>query len=172
MWHNRSGRTPKSYSSLFDLEEVVQRQQQQPPHLQWCSGRRRAPSFRGQTLVEDDGFLKEPFGECLGLWRSACLEVRGAWGWSQSPSCVPGREALAAVGLPWDMEAACHSGKEEQTLGAGSLCVEGPREAAAQSRDQGLSSLARRAKVGSWHRTGPGSPLCSSDKASWCCARA
>lgn len=29
MWHNSSGRTPKSCSSLFDLKEVVQRQQQQ-----------------------------------------------------------------------------------------------------------------------------------------------
>lgn len=31
MWTNSSGRTPKSCSSLFDLKEVVQRQQPRPP---------------------------------------------------------------------------------------------------------------------------------------------
>lgn len=143
MWHNSSGRTPKSYSSLFDLKEVVQRQQRQQlgwqrPHLQRCSGRRQGPPAPwGQVLVEDDGFLKEPFGECLGLWKSTCLGARGAWGWSQSPSCAPGREALVAVGLPWGMEAARHSGREEQTSGTGSLCAEGLREAVAQSLGPG-----------------------------------
>lgn len=33
MWNDSSGRTPKSCSSLFDLKEVVQRQQQQQQQL-------------------------------------------------------------------------------------------------------------------------------------------
>lgn len=69
MWNNSSGRTPKSCSSLFDLKEVVQRQQQSSgwvvaPTATVVLRQAEPPDLQGRALVEDDGFLKEHFGEC------------------------------------------------------------------------------------------------------------
>lgn len=70
------GQTPKSCSSLFDLKEVVQRQQLPPPPW-WQQQQVAAPAvlLKQRSYLaedrhrEDDGILKEFCGECPCLGR-------------------------------------------------------------------------------------------------------
>lgn len=182
MWHNSSGRTPKSCSSLFDLKEVVQRQQQQQQlggssHT-YCgaqAGRQGPPTRRAQALVEDDGFLKEPVGECPGLWRSAGPGspppgVVGGGG-ARAPPAVPGREPLVAGGLSWG-QGSCLSlrGRRNRHQVQRGLCVEGDLGGHGTGSGARASPWPGDLRWGSWHGTGQGSPLSSSGRASRHCA--
>lgn len=141
MWSNSSGRTPKSCSSLFDLQEVVQRQQQQQqqqlgwlqPQLRCCSGRHtEPPDAQGKVLVEDDGFLKDPFGKCTRLPGNKCLSTQAAPGGGsgrKEPEPLllsPGREPLVAAGLCGVWKPPVTQGKEEsRSRTEGTVCAEG-----------------------------------------------
>lgn len=113
MWNNSSGRTPKSCSSLFDLKEVVQRQQQPSS---WggssnsSSGARggRAPSpplptCRGGHWWKMMDFLKNILVSVPRPWRNAHPGPAALRGWAgeepESLLLLPGREPLVALGL-------------------------------------------------------------------------
>lgn len=122
MWTNSFGRTPKSCSSLFDLKEVVQRQQSCcHGGSSSCSGAKAAgPRLSGHRPWRKMDFLKYIFVSVPGLWR----DVRpgpAAWrGWGTGPLLLsPGREPQVAVRLPWVMEAPSAQGKEERRPGTG-----------------------------------------------------
>lgn len=119
--------------------------------------------MQGKAVVEDDGFLKEPFGECPGaveecLSRAHCLELPGAGGWgrSQSPSC------WHLAGSPWWLLAyhgawkpPVAQGKEETEIrGRGDCVCGGGRGRPWDSQGPGpfLPGL----------ETGQSSPLCQS----------
>lgn len=119
--------------------------------------RRGSLTRRGQALVEDDGFLKESFGEWPRLWREDCLSVPFSLptrGWVKAEPepflLSPGRGPLVAVSLPWGMEAACHSGEGETGIRCREDCVRGGGHQRPwhRDRDQGLSSPDWRSEVG------------------------
>ena len=120
----------------------------------------RAPlNSQGKALVEDDGFLKEHFGECTGLWGYACPH--------RLPRVAQSREepddhsCCHLAGSPWwGAEAACPPGKERP----GTERIGGEERVWGRVRDQSVSSLAWRHEAGSWHETGQSSRLCSSVK--------
>lgn len=133
MWNNSSGRTPKSCSSLFDLKEVVQRQQQPSS----CGGSSNSysgpqggrallpPDLQGRALVEDDGFFKEPFGECPWAVEECpgpAVPPVGGWGGARASSPVACQGAPVALDLLWGRGATYHSGTG---VGVGAMCVEG-----------------------------------------------
>lgn len=142
MWNNSSGRTPKSCSSLFDLKEVVQRQQ---PSCWGCGSNsysgaqadRQGPSnLQGKARVEDDGFLEESFGECPRLWRSAWPGPAARAAGPPSPFAWQG-----APGGSWPtMGHGSHlslRGRRDKDQGQWGLCVwRGLWEAAGQSWGQ------------------------------------
>lgn len=73
VWSNSSGRTPKTCSSLFDLKEVVLRQQlwwQLPLRQQQGSGR-LGPCAQGTAPWNMMDFLKNLLVSVLGQWSSA-----------------------------------------------------------------------------------------------------
>jgi hypothetical protein len=82
------GQTPKSCSSLFDLKEVVQRQQLPPPWWQQQQVAARAVLLKQRSYLsgdghqDDDGILKEFRGECPWLGRRDpihTLLLEGLW---------------------------------------------------------------------------------------------
>ena len=119
----------------------------------------RAPlTSQGKALVEDDGFLKEHFGEywVMGLCLSTPAAQSGpVKGGARRPLLLsPGREPLVGCGgrlSPGEGETRTEGiGGEEGVWG--------------RVRDQSVSSLAWRREAGSWHETGQSSRLCSSVK--------
>lgn len=87
---------------------------------------------------------------------------------------LPGREPLVALGLPWGMEATCHSGEGGTKIrdSGDYVCGGGCGRPRDRVGDKSLSSLAWRSEMGSRQGTGRDSSLCKSDKARWRCAGA
>lgn len=89
------------------------------------AGRQGPPTRRAQALVEDDGFLKEPVGECPGLWRSAGLGPCLEW-WvvvEPGPLLLSVAGSLVAGGLSWGQEGAYHSGEGGTDIRSREDCV-------------------------------------------------
>lgn len=129
--------------------------------------------------MEDDGFLKEHFGECPQAveecWSPGPAAPSGWVGEEpESLLLLPGREPLVALGLLCGREATCHSGEGGAKIkdSGGYVCGGDCGRPWDRVGDQSLPALARRSEMGSGHGTGQSLSLCSSDKASWHCARA
>lgn len=98
---------------------------------------------QGKALVEDDGFLKEHFGECARV-RGLCLFTPAAQsgpvkaGARRPLPVSPGKE-------PWlGAEATCHSGKERP----GTEGIRDEEGVWGGVRDQSLSPLTWRCELG------------------------
>ena len=122
--------------------------------------------------MEDDGFLKELFGECTRA-TGQCLSTAAAWrSWvREEPEALllsPGREPLVPAGLSWGMEATCHSGEGGTEIRDRGDCVCGGDMGGrgTESGTRAFPPWRGDLRWRSWHETGQSSPLCSSVKAS------